>query len=72
MFVEGQIFRVKRQDSYSTGKTCRFLSVNMVELCFVYMKEATLTSNYSALNLSTKVNCHFWEIFEFIVFPALI
>ena len=32
-----------------TGKTCRFLSVNMVEPCFVYMKEAISTSVYSAL-----------------------
>ena len=45
--VEGQKFRVK--DRLVQGKTCRFLSVNMVEPCFVYMKEAILTSIYSAL-----------------------
>ena len=44
--VEGQKLRVKR---LVQGKTCRFLSVNMVEPCFVYMKEAILTSIYSAL-----------------------
>ena len=46
MFVEGQKLRSKKN---RTGKTCRFLSVNMVEPCFVYMKEAILTSVYSAL-----------------------
>ena len=48
MFVEGQKFQVKKT-RLVPGKTCRFLSVNMVEPCFVYMKEAILTSIYSAL-----------------------
>ena len=47
VFVEGQKFQVK--DRIVQGKTCRFLSVNMVEPCFVYMKEAISTSIYSAL-----------------------
>ena len=40
--VEGQKFRVKR---LVPGKTCRFLSVNRVEPCFVYMKEAIFDFN---------------------------
>ena len=32
-----------------TGKTCRYLSVNMMEPCFVYMKEAISTLDFSAL-----------------------
>ena len=47
MFVEGQKLRSKKKNR--TGSTCRFLSVNMVEPCFVYMKEAISTSVYSAL-----------------------
>ena len=46
VFVEGQKLRLKENH---TGKTCRFLSVNMVEPCFVYMKEAISTSVYSTL-----------------------
>ena len=46
MFVEGQKFDLKKN---RTGKNCRYLSLNMVEPCFVYMKEATLTSIFSAL-----------------------
>ena len=46
VFVEGQKLRLKEN---RTGKTCRYLSVNMVEPCFVYMKEAISTSVYSAL-----------------------
>ena len=46
VFVEGQKLRFKRE---SYREVVDIYHLNMVEPCFVYMKEATLRSDFSAL-----------------------